>query len=400
MFQSFFYQLKEQGIPVSLTSFLRLQKALSRGLILSINDFYTAARAILIKSEKYFDLYDRIFARVFEGAEMPELPQHWDDEMERLLKEWLSDPKERKELEAFLQQDPGELTPDELMEYFRKRLSDQKERHDGGNKWIGTAGTSPVGHSGHHPGGMRVGGSSQKKSAIKTALDRRYKDYNQEGPLTESTLAEAMKRLRNMVPHGPKDRVDVDETIYNTMRKAGEIEIIFRQSLKDKIKILLLIDNGGYSMDPYVHLVQLLFDHAKSQFKELRVMYFHNTIYTRLWEDAARYRKTVAIEEICRLDPETRLIIVGDASMSPYELLYPNGAIEYGLTHSAPGLNYLRILAAHFPHHIWLNPVRETLWEYTKTIGMIKEVIPMFELSLEGLEKGVIRLMSQPVKRY
>jgi uncharacterized protein with von Willebrand factor type A (vWA) domain len=329
LFVNFFYRLRDVGIPATPTSFLRLQKALSLGLITSLEDFYTSARAILVKSERYFDLYDQVFAHHFKGAELPD-PQGVDlDEAARmLLEEWLRDPQGVAQALGADPKDLMHLTPEELIKYFLERLKEQTEAHHGGNKWIGTHGTSPVGHSGHHPGGMRVGGRSQGKSAVKVALDRRYRDYSQQGPLTQSQIGEALKRLRNMVPSGPKDHVNIEKTIYETMRNAGEIDIIFDRSLKDKLKVILMIDNGGWSMDVYVDVVQVLFDYARNQFKDLRTYFFHNTIYDYVWGDPPRRRKPQKVEEFTRLDPETRLVIVGDASMAPYELMATDGSIQ------------------------------------------------------------------------
>ncbi|MDO9124002.1 MAG: hypothetical protein Q7V12_06230, partial [Deltaproteobacteria bacterium] len=294
MFVDFFYLLKKVGIPVSPTSFLRLQKALNMGLVNSVDDFYTAARSILVKSERYFDLYDQVFAHRFQGVELKEPDPIEISEVARaLLEEWLKNPKELADLLGIKEEDLSKLTPEELLQYFLDRLKEQTEAHHGGGKWIGTGGTSPVGHSGYHPGGMRVGGVSRNKSAVKVAMERRYRDYSQEGPLTESQMGEALKRLRNMVPHGPKDRVNIEKTIYETMKNAGEIEIVFDQSLRDRLKVILAIDNGGWSMDPYIGLVQTLFNYARSQFKDLKTFFFHNTIYDYLWEDPQRRSKPV-----------------------------------------------------------------------------------------------------------
>ncbi|RJP36011.1 MAG: hypothetical protein C4548_16670, partial [Desulfobacteraceae bacterium] len=257
MFIDFFYKLKDAGIPVSPTSFLTLQRALNRGLISSLGDFYTASRAILVKSERYFDLYDQVFAHQFEGAEMPDMEAlELDAVAKALLDEWLKDPKSIADALGVDESEISKLTPDQLLEYFKERLKEQTERHDGGNKWIGTGGTSPVGHSGHHPGGMRVGGASGNKSAVKVANERRYRDYSKSGPLTHALMGEALKRLRNMVPVGPRDRINVDKTIYQTMKNAGEIEIIFDRDLRDRLSVILAIDNGGWSMEPYVPVVQ------------------------------------------------------------------------------------------------------------------------------------------------
>lgn len=396
MFTEFFYKLKETGVPVTPTSFLTLHKALNQGLINSLEDFYTSSRAILVKSERYFDLFDRVFAHHFEGAEMPEYEGIELDEMARtMLEEWLQNHRVLADVLGVDESELSRLTPDELIEYFKERLKEQTERHDGGSRWIGTGGFSPVGHSGYHPGGMRVGGISRSKSAVKVALERRYKDYTTEGPLTQAKVGEALKRLRNMVPHGPKDRINIDETLYRTMKNGGEIEIVFDRSLKDRLTVILAIDNGGWSMDPYIPVVQTLFNYARAQFKELKTFFFHNTIYGTVWEDASRYKKPVKTEEFARHDPQTRMIIVGDASMAPYELMAVNGSIYITERSGRPSLDWLKFIAKTFPHTVWLNPIPAGMWRYTHTIHTIRRIFPMFELSLDGLEKAVAGLMAK-----
>jgi len=396
MFVSFFYKLKEVGVPVSPTSFLTLQKALSKGLVNSLNDFYTASRAILIKSERYFDLFDQVFAHQFEGADLPDIDGIELDEIIRaLLDEWLQNPKALAEMLDIDESEIGKLTPQELIEYFKERLKEQDERHDGGSKWIGTGGTSPVGHSGYHPGGMRVGGVSQGKSAVKVAMDRRYKDYSLTGPLTQSMIGEALKRLRNLIPVGPKDQVNIDETIYQMMKNGGEIEIVFDRSIKDRLKVILAIDNGGWSMDPYIPVVQTLFDYARDQFKDLKTYFFHNTIYDNIWKDTTRFKKPLKVEEMMRFDPETRIILVGDASMAPYELMAADGSIHIEERTMKSSIDRLKFLADTFPHSVWLNPVLSNMWDYTYTIKVIREIFPMYELSLDGLEKAVAGLLAK-----
>ncbi len=396
MFVDFFYKLKEVGIPVSPTSFLTLHKAFDRGLVGSLNDFYTAARSILIKSERYFDTFDQVFAHYFEGAELPDYDELALDEMARvMLEEWLKDPQTAAQLLGVDEKMLNQMSPEELIEYFKERLKDQTERHDGGGRWIGTGGFSPVGHSGYHPDGMRVGGISRNKSAVKVAMDRRYKDYSRTGPLTQAHIGEALKRLRNMIPTGPKDMVNIDETIYRTMKNGGEIEIIFDRSLKDRLKVVLAIDNGGWSMDPYIPVVQTLFDYARAQFKELKTYFFHNTVYDVLWEDPARYRKPQKVDDFIRFDPETRFILVGDASMAPYELMATDGSIHVEERSGLPSIERLKFIATLFPHAVWLNPVMSPHWRYTRTITIIGDIFPMFELSLDGLEKAIAHLMAK-----
>jgi uncharacterized protein len=395
MFLSFFFKLREMGVPVSPTAFLTLHRALSGRLISSLDDFYTASRAILVKSERYFDLFDQVFANHFEGAELPDSEGLEIDELARtMLEQWLQDPRGMADLLGMDEAQLNRMTPQELIDYFKARLKDQEGRHDGGSRWIGTGGTSPVGHSGFHPGGMRVGGVSRSKSAVKVALERRYKDYSLAGPLTQAMVGEALKRLRNLVPAGPKDQVNIDESIYRTMKNAGEIEIAFDRRMKDRLKVILAIDNGGWSMDPYVPVVQTLFDYARAQFKEVNTFFFHNTIYDTIWRDSARYRQPMRITDLARLDPETRLIVVGDASMAPYELMARDGSIYVQDRSGRPSIECLRMLVNSFRHSVWLNPISASMWGYTRTITMIRQIFTMFELSIDGLEKAVQHLMS------
>jgi uncharacterized protein len=396
VFVQFFYTLRDRGVPVTPTSFLRLQKALSLGLVTSLDDFYTVSRSLLVKSERYFDLYDQVFLHHFRGVELkdPET-QELTDIAKALLQEWLKDPAGVAAAFGVDEKKFKKMTPEELIQYFLDRLKEQTEAHHGGNRWIGTRGTSPVGHSGTHPEGMRVGGVSRNKSAIKVAMDRRWRDYSQEGPLTQAQMGEALKRLRRMVPAGPKDLVNVDKTIRETLRNAGEIEVVFDRRLTDRLKVILMIDNGGWSMEPYVELVQTLFSYARSQFKDLKTYFFHNSVYDVVWQDAQRYYRPEQLDEFAHRDPDTRLIILGDASMSPYELLYGGGAIDYTQRSTRPSIDRLKFLASLFRHAVWLNPAPLWEWDRVRTIGMIRQVFPMYELTLDGLEGAVRRLVAK-----
>lgn len=394
MFVDFFYHLRDAGIPVTPTSFLRLHGAMKAGLVNGLDDFYTAARTILVKSERYFDLYDRIFAHLFHGAELPDFGGiDLDAAARELLSAWLEDPEALAQALGVTREQLQAMSPDELIKYFLDRLKEQTEAHRGGSRWIGTRGTSPVGHSGYHPGGMRVGRRSMGKSAVKVALERRYRDYSAEGPLTQAQIGEALKRLRRMVPVGPKDRVNVLETIRATTKNAGEIEIIFERSLRDRLKVVLMIDNGGWSMDPYVEVVQTLFNYARAQFKDLKTYFFHNTIYDFIWEDSQRRYKPQRVADLAAWDPETRLIIVGDASMAPYELMATDGSIYIDERSGLPSIDRLNLLAKLFRNAVWLNPTPLRVWSMTRTIGIIHQIFPMFELTLEGLDRAVTLLM-------
>jgi hypothetical protein len=394
MFIKFFYLLRQTGIPVSPTSFLRLQRAMSIGLITSVNDFYTAARSILIKSERYFDLYDQIFTHHFEGAELKD-PDEYElsEAIKTMLDKWLSDPKSLADAMGVDEKSLAKMTPEELVRYFIDLMKGRKGENNGSGKGIGRGGRSFVGHSGYHPGGMRAGGISKNRSAVEVAMDRRYRDYSRNGPLNQSQIGEALKRLRNLVPAGPKDVLNVEKTIRRTTKNAGEIDIVFDRSMRDRLKVILAIDNGGWSMEPFIEVVQTLFGYARDQFGDLKNFFFHNTIYDFLWEDPARLKKPFKVEELSRLDPETRFIIVGDANMAYSELMAQNGSINLEDVSGIPSYKRLQFIAGTFSHSVWLNPISEKGWKYTQTINAIREVFPMFELTLDGLEKAVESLM-------
>lgn len=393
MFVALFYTLRERGIPVTPSAFLRLQKALGMGLILSLDDLYCVARAILVKSERDFDTYDQVFAELFNGAESLQDERVVIDEAVRLLlEEWLKEPKELAKAVGLTENELRAMSGEELKQYFLDRLKDQKGAHHGGRRWIGSGGVSPVGHSGSRPSGMRIGGVSRRGSALKTANERRYRDYSQNAPLTRTQMGEALKRLRHLTPSGPKDMVNVDKSVYQTMRNAGEIEIVFDRRLKDKLRVALLIDNGGWSMEPYVEIVQTLFHYAETQFRDLSIFYFHNTIVDRVWSDPQRRSRPEPVDNLLRRDPETRFIIVGDASMALEELYEPKGYISIENQQTRASIEWLKMLAGAFRHTAWLNPKCTSLWDYSSTIPMIGQIFPMFPLNLLGLEKAVDHL--------
>jgi len=380
--------------------FLQLQRALSEGLVQDLNDFYVVARALMVKRERHFDLYDRVFAHYFEGKELdgPEL-RELEQELVSTLLGWLNDPQFLDQLPAGEREKLQQMSPDEVVQYFLDRLAEQTEAHHGGSRWIGTGGRSPVGHGGYHPGGMRVGGSSRGGSAIKVALDRRYIDYSSDSLLTSKHMREALRALRHMAPAGPRDELNIEQTIYNTVKNAGEIELVFDRRMRDKLEVFLLIDNGGWSMYPYVERTRVLFNHARDTFSRLRTFFFHNCIYDRVWEDPQRHHKPVMLEELLRASPDTRVIIVGDASMAPYELMHSRGAIDYAASfyQRRSGHTCLTLLADRFSHNVWVNPIRAAHWARAHgryTIREIRSVFPMVDLTLSGIEEAV-RLLKE-----
>lgn len=394
MFSELFYQLRQAGVAVSPTAFLTLQRAADRGLINSLADLYVAARAILVKSENSFDLYDQVFGMVYGGAELPNGDQQGVDLLaESMLAEWLREPRQLATILGVDEKALHALSPEALLAYFTERLREQTGRHDGGGKWIGTAGHSPVGHSGVHPGGMRVAGRSQGKSAMQLAGERRYRDYAADRVLGAATLAAALQRLRLLVPRGRRDRLDVDGSVAATVKNCGEIELHFTRRVVDRLQVILAYDNGGWSMEPHVAMVQSLFASANRLFREVRNYYFHNTVYDLLWEDPGRCRRPVPVAHLATFDRESCLILVGDASMAPYELLAADGSLYAFERSGRPSIEQLRSLVDTFPRTIWLNPVPEGLWPRTRTIQLIAAIVPMFPLSVDGLERGVAALM-------
>ncbi|MGD0353134.1 MAG: VWA domain-containing protein [Dehalococcoidia bacterium] len=386
MFTSFFYTLRERKVPVSITEWMTLMEALSRGYISSLNDFYYLARAILVKSEAYFDHYDVAFQEYFKGIKGPL-------EISEEILNWLRDPFNRllltEEERALLDR----MDLDELLEELEKRLREQTEQHDGGGYWIGRAGTSPFGHSGQHPSGFRIGGGGGGRSAIQIAEQRQFRNYRHDVTLDIRQIEVALKGLRQFNRTGPEDELDLDKTIDATAKNAGDIEMIWRRSRKNKVKLLLLMDVGG-SMDPFAHLCSLLFSaaHRSTHFKDFQYYYFHNCVYDYVYKDIER-REAITIDHLLQnMEPDYKLILVGDAWMAPSELNSVYGAIYYYERNRKPGIVRFKQIADHFSHCVWLNPESTTYWN-EPTVMMVRKIFPMFELTIEGLQQAVKKLI-------
>ncbi len=395
MFVSFYYALRAGGIPVRMSAFLTLQRALRAGLAKgSLVSFYRICRSILVKSETYFDLYDRVFAQYFDGVE-EELSDELAAELDRAIADWLSDPAVRKLFEEI---ERHEMPLDELLRRFQERLAEQDGRHDGGRKWIGTQGRSPFGHGGAARRGVRVGGGAQSFSAVKVAGERRWKDLSRVEVIRDQQMGEVLARLKQLVQSGAKTELDVDETIHETVRLAGEIEPVFRRSKRNRVRLVLLLDNGGWSMDPYIGLVAQLFGHVRESVRDLKTYFFHNCVYEHVFLDPARSRP-VDTEDVLRLDPEYRVVVVGDASMAPEELDAPGGAIWRLAGQVPPGRVWLERLGERFTRRAWLNPIPRAMWRRAYgayTIQRIGQVFPMFDLTLGGIEAAVQHLNDGP----
>ena len=386
-FAELLFGLRGAGLPVGLTEWMTLMRALRSGVVRpELLDFYRVTRALLIKNEAQFDTYDQVFSAVFGDAEMPTVLA---DE----LLGWLENPAALPELSAEQIEALESLPLDKLRELFEQRLREQDERHDGGNRWIGTGGTSPFGHSGYHPGGIRVGGSGRHRSASQIASERRFRDYRSDRVIDVRQMAVALKKLRRLSRAEGQPELDLDATIDATCKNAGELELILQPPRKNQARVLLLMDVGG-SMDPHARLVERLFSAANGlgHWREFHAYTFHNCVYETLYESMWGHRGVPTEEVIRTLDPDTYLICVGDASMAPTELLSPYGAIDYWHRNETPGLVWLHRLRKHFKRAIWLNPLPESWWR-GHTVEVVAQLFAMMPLTLEGLDTAIDHLM-------
>lgn len=371
---------------MSITEWMILMEALSRGYITNLDDFYYLARAILVKSEAYYDQYDVAFQEYFKGIESPQ-------EITEQILDWLKDPINRMVLGEEEKALFDNMDLDELLREFEKRLKEQTEQHDGGGHWIGRGGTSPFGHSGYHPAGIRIGGESGGRRAIQIAQERRFKNYRSDLTLDVRQIKLALRGLRQLNRIGIEDELDLEKTIDTTAKNAGDIELVWRRSRKNAVKLLLLMDIGG-SMNPYVHVCSRLFSaaHSVSHFKDFQYFYFHNCIYDYLYTDIERSEAISTSYLLHIFEPDYKVVMVGDARMATSELLSKYGAIYYYEQNETPGVVWLQQIAEHFTHCVWLNPEETYFWNHP-TVLMMGKLFPMFELTLDGLSQAIKRLM-------
>jgi uncharacterized protein len=399
MLIDFFYTLRSAKLPVSVKEYLTLMEALQKGVVgpnvpepasgeeaagYAIDDFYFLSRTTLVKDEKHYDKFDRAFAAYFKGVEQIA------DFTKEIPLEWL-----RKNLE--LQLSPEELAKiekmgwDELMETLRKRFEEQKERHEGGSKWIGTGGTSPFGAYGQNPQGIRIGqDKGRNRSAVKVWDQRAYKDYDDATELGTRNIKVALRRLRKFAREGHEDELDLDETISKTAANAGYLDIKMRPERHNNVKVLLLMDVGG-TMDDHIARVEELFSATKTEFKHLEFYYFHNCVYDFMWKNnRRRFAEKFATWDIIRkYNKDYKLIFVGDATMSPYEILQPGGSVEYN--NEEAGAEWLQRLTSAFPKFAWINPEPQGVWQYRQSISVVQQLMQqrMYPLTLKGLEDAM-----------
>ena len=385
MLIDFFFSLRAAQVPVSLTEFLSLLEALRQRLAFgSLDDFYHLARAALVKDERHYDRFDRVFAAQFRGV-----ADDLEDLQRAIPEDWL-----RKMIEKHLSEEEKKLIEamgwDTLMETLKQRLAEQQERHQGGNKWIGTGGTSPFGAYGYNPAGVRIGqDGSRHRRAVKVWDKREFRNFDDSVELGTRNIKVALRRLREFAREGSAEELDLDATLGATARNAGLLDLRFKPELHNATKVLLFLDVGG-SMDDHIRVVEELFSAVKTEFKHLEYFYFHNCVYESVWRDNLRRgsERIPLADVIHKFGPDYKLIFVGDASMSPYELVYPGGSVEH--MNEEAGEVWLGRLLAQYPSACWLNPVREDWWDYTESLRMVREKMGgrMFPLTLAGLEQA------------
>lgn len=386
MLIEFFYTLRKHRVPCTLREFLDLINGLKQGVVFAdVDGFYHFARTVLVKDEVHYDKFDCAFAEYFEGVSKIDifdthLPNDW---LNNALQKMLSE-EEKQQIEAL-----GGL--DKLMDTLKQRLEEQKKRHQGGSKWIGTGGTSPFGAYGYNPEGIRIGQDGNRNfRAVKVWDKREFKNLDTDEELGPRNMKLALRKLRKFARVGASDELDLAQTIRSTANNAGFLDVQYRPERHNAVNVLMFFDVGG-SMDSYVELCQQIFSAAQSEFKHLDFYYFHNCIYEGVWKDNARRRDdTVSVEEIVRrYGSDYKVLFVGDATMGPYEITYPGGSVEHW--NQKPGSYWMQEILNHFPKAAWLNPQPEAWWNYHHSIGIIRELMQdrMFPFSLEGIDKAV-----------
>jgi uncharacterized protein len=395
LFLQFFYLLRARGLPVTINEWMTLIEAMDKGLAgSSLTGFYHLCKSILVKSETEYDKFDAVFAEYFRGVETPEdlPPEFW---------KWLSEDARVRDLNDRTVMDDFLLELDELVKRFRERMEEQKERHDGGNYWIGTGGTSTMGHSGYNERGIRAGGESRHKSAVQVAGERHFKDFREDTILDIRQFQVAFRKLRQYSSRMEGDRtvLDIDKTVEETSDSGGMLKIVFDKPRKNTVKLLLLIDSDG-SMMPYSQLCNRLFQAASksNHFKDFKVYYFHNCIYDYLYTTPLCRRGDWVDTNwvLGNLSSEYKVIFVGDAAMAPFELFRRGGNNVIGLFNEEPGIDWLRKFKRRYKKQIWLNPIEARYWDNLygrETLQEIGEIFPMFELTLDGLERGIKKLL-------
>ena len=383
---SFIQQLREAEIPISVRYILEFYRGLREGLAPDLDRLFLLARLVFVKKVEHYDAFERVFAGFFFGKGPWQMPD-WEEVFAgKPFQEWL---REQLENGTISIEELRTFEAEELLKRFWETLLKQTEAHHGGDKWIGSGGRSPFGHSGQAGGGIRVYGKGLPGTAQKVIDRRNYVNYTEKSPLAMDNLKQILASLKNLKRAGPETELDIDETIARTAKNGGEIELVFARELRDRLKLIVLLDNGGYSMMPYFDLVKLIFGKIRDHFKDLKYYYFHNCLYGAVYSNLARTR-AIPWEAFVSQGTEAHLIIIGDANMAPYELMASNGSIYIQPGDRRPGLEWLKEVRAAFPASIWLNPIQKEYWSHeSATISRIARVFPMEDLTLAGIKNAV-----------
>ncbi len=383
---SFIQQLREAEIPISVQYILEFYRGLQKGLATDLDRFFLLARLVFVKNVEHYDAFERVFARFFLGKGSWQMPE-WEEVFAgKPFQEWL---REQLAKGAISDEELRTYGVEELLRRFWETLLEQTGPHDGGNTWIGTGGRSPFGHSGHAGGGMRVYGRGLHGTAQKVIDKRSYVNYSEKSPLARENVSQILASLKNLKRAGPETELDIDETIARTAKNGGEIELVFAREFRDRLKLTVLLDNGGYSMIPYLDLVKSVFGKIRDHFKDLKYYYFHNCLYGAVYKDLPRTR-AIPWEAFVDQGSDTHLIIIGDANMAPFELMASNGALYIQGGDRRPGREWLQELRAAFPESVWLNPIPKELWsQESVTINRIARIFPMEDLTLAGIRNAV-----------
>ncbi|MDZ4859969.1 MAG: hypothetical protein SGI88_13405 [Candidatus Hydrogenedentes bacterium] len=392
LFTDFLYLLRSYGVPVSPKDLLDLNRGFDLGLVNSLDDLFVLAKLTFVRRKEHLDAFERAFSLYFFGIDIPAVAEGDLDLLRtKAFKDWLAQQIADGKLP---ERAVYTMSADELMQKFWDTLREQMEAHEGGSKWVGQGGNSPFGHSGNAERGIRVEGESRNRSAIGVIADRRYLSYADDTKVRAENIRQALESMKHMKNVGPYAELNLDETIRRTAQNGGEIDLVFEREERDRMSLVLLIDNGGYSMDPFIQLTRLLFKKMHERFEDMSTLYFHNTVYQHVYVDFRRTKK-FATEQLLQRNPDTRIVIFGDATMAPEELDSPHGSLYHYAREARPSAYWLQRIAERFKHTVWLNPIQKNYWPNAYggyTLNRIRKIFSMEDMTLGGIKRMVERL--------
>jgi len=392
LFSDFLFLLRSYGVPVSPKDLLDLNRGFDLALVRSLDDLFVLCKLTFVRRKEHQDAFERAFTYYFFGIDVPAVAEGDLDLLRtKPFKDWLAQQiAEGKLPERAIYT----MSAEELMDKFWETLREQMEAHEGGSKWVGQGGNSPFGNSGNAQRGVRVEGQSRNRSALSVIADRRYVSYADKTPVRAENIRQALESMKHMQNVGPRAELNLDETIRRTAQNGGEIDLVFEREERNRMDLVLLIDNGGYSMDPFVQITRLLFRKMHERFHDMTTYYFHNTVYQNVYTDFRRSKK-FPTEQLLQRNPDTRIVIFGDATMAPEELESPHGSLYHYAREARSSAYWLRRIAERFTHTVWLNPIAKTYWPNAYggyTLNRIREIFPMEDMTLGGIKRMVERL--------